>query len=98
MTETLSLQCVAAKEDPLRVVLDTDIRWNSTLNMLQRAFVLRKHLTYISNTLVTNKLSIYEILDENDWEVCKTVIDLLEPLKQGFNLLIFYYYYLMKSF
>ena len=73
----------AYKEQELSVVLDIEIRWNSTFEMLDRAIKIRKSLIAISINLKEEKPDEDILLENEDFEKASIVLNLLEPFKQS---------------
>ena len=66
-----------------KVVLDIDIRWNSTYDMIRTGIKLKNPINTISNNLVEERDSAYESLNQMDWDTALIVCDLLEPFNEG---------------
>ena len=65
-----------------KMVQDVATRWNSTLEMLKRAFSLRKVIAAYLDSDV--ELQIYVII-KREWALAQEVINLLEPLEEVFE-------------
>ena len=64
------------EEPDIKLILDCEIRWNSTFDMLQVALKLRKSLT----ELASNEISM-DSIEDDDWKNVGIVVELLEPFK-----------------
>lgn len=91
LIEFLSTQCNLFKEPDIKVILDCDIRWNSTHNMLKNSLRLKRSLTSLSQTLNDEVDSDYDTIYESDWKLVNAVVEFLEPFNQGI-------YYFIKTF
>ncbi len=76
-------QFTAYNEKNLEVVMDVETRWNSTYDMLSRAYKIKQALTAVSNNLVNNGESNSTTIDDSDWKKCDSIIKLLEPFYQS---------------
>ena len=65
-----------------KMIQDVATRWNSTLEMLKRAFSLRKVIAAYLDSDV--ELQRYVIM-EHEWALVQEVIKLLEPLEEVFE-------------
>ena len=83
LTAELTVYEKANKEKELSVVLDVEVRWNSTYDMLNRAVKIRKSLLSISKDLKEEKLNNDILVDNDDFEKAIIVLDLLEPFNQS---------------
>ena len=63
-------------EPDKKLILDCEIRWNSTFDMLQVALKLKMSLT----DLAANESSL-QIISDDDWNKVKVVVSLLQPFK-----------------
>lgn len=76
-------QCKIFKVDPKNLVRDVDTRWNSTLDMLERAFELKKPLDI---ALTTYSFDAYK-LSEEEWKQVELLIEVLKPFRDATYLL-----------
>ena len=83
LNETLAVQCNIYKIEKRKVVLDIDIRWNSTYDMIKTGIHLKNPINTISNNLVEERDSACESLNKKDWDTAVIVCDLLEPFNEG---------------
>ncbi|GBC10040.1 hypothetical protein RclHR1_00930018 [Rhizophagus clarus] len=80
ISNSLQTFCGLKKIKYLKLILDTEIRWNSTFYMLKRLKELEPALTLLAadNELVK---SLYP--SDEDWSTIKNTILLLEPLEKA---------------
>jgi len=64
------------EEADRKLILDCQIRWNSTFDMLQVALKLKNSLTQLSS----NESSMRDI-EEDEWNKVKLVISILQPFE-----------------
>ena len=83
----LKAQQIANKEPVISIVMDVEIRWNSTHDMLSSALRMRKSLTTISKDLEeSNEVDdTKSSITSHDWMNAELVVNLLEPFYQSIN-------------
>ena len=83
----LKAQQIANKEPIISIVMDVEIRWNSTHDMLSSALRIRKSLTTISKDLEETNESdgTKSSITLHDWINAELVVNLLEPFYQSIN-------------
>ena len=81
----LEIQTQHFKEPTLCIVMDVEIRWNSTHDMLKTAYKMKKSISAFSLYFINESNVVYEetAISENDWSIVQNVINLLEPFYQG---------------
>ena len=67
-----------------QLIVNGGIRWNSTCDMLERAFKLKDaiELYYQAYRVDTNEPTVDDHLSGDDWLELRHLLDLLQPLKQ----------------
>ncbi|CAG7815583.1 unnamed protein product, partial [Allacma fusca] len=79
LLESFKNSCRIKKLKHRQLVLDTEVRWNSTDYMLRRLYDMK--LAYDHLTTKEHKLFKYK-LTLQDWDLIKDMMDLLEPFRK----------------
>ncbi len=85
LTGELKAHQAANKEPSISVVMDIEIRWNSTHDMLSVASRIKKSLTAISFEIceATSSFETTCPITTEDWTNCDLIVYLLEPYYQS---------------
>ena len=78
----MSKICAEHKKTYLVPIIDVITRWNSTFDMLERAY---KYKEIIDETFYRHRETkfINLLLDDNDWKAVKDLIEVLRSLKEA---------------
>ena len=83
MRQYINQQTTYNSEPNIIPSMDVRTRWNSTHIMCRDALKIKKSLTKASEHLVSQNVSEYSSIEEEDWEMAIILTDFLEPFNQG---------------